>query len=160
MTSTSTYDRHGISAIVEHDHEDQLAALDGIHRLAEELAGLPADRKAKSIAKVLSWVDETLKPHLAWEETWLCPEIDTRAQTTWVTRLVRFDHRQIADQANRVEAHRSHLDDGSSREAEAGLFGDLLGLETLLRADLEREEHFLIPLLANEADRWTPEWRD
>ena len=71
-----------------------------------------------------------------------------------------FDHRQIADQANRVKAHQSQLDRGPSREAEAELFGDLLGLETLLRADLEREEHFLIPLLANEADRWTPEWRD
>ena len=160
MTSTSTQGRHEISAFVEHEHEELVAALDGIHRVAEELAGLPADRKAKSIAKVLSWVDETLKPHLAWEESWLCPEIDTRAQTTWVTRLVRFDHRQIADQANRVKAHQSHIDHGPSGKAEAELFGDLLGLETLLRADLEREEQFLMPLLANEADRWTPEWRD
>jgi iron-sulfur cluster repair protein YtfE (RIC family) len=159
MTSPSTQSRQGTSTTVEHDHEELVAALDGIHKAAEELAGLPADRKANSIAKVLSWVDETLKPHLAWEESWLCPEIDTLAQTTWVTRLVRFDHRQIADQANRVKAHQ-WLDHGPSREAEAELFGDLLGLETLLRADLEREEQFLIPLLAAEADRWTPEWRD
>ena len=160
MTSTSIQDRHEVSAHVEHDHEELVAALDSIHKAAEELAGLPVHGKANSIAKVLSWVDETLKPHLAWEESWLCPEIDTRAQTTWVTRLVRFDHRQIADQASRVKAHQSHLERGPSREAEADLFGDLLGLEMLLRADLEREEHFLIPLLANEADRWTPEWRD
>jgi len=160
MTPTSAQSRHEISAHVEHDHEDMVAALDSIHQVAAELAGLPAERKATSIANVISWVDRTLKPHLAWEESWLCPEIDARAQTTWVTRLVRFDHRQIADQANRVKAHQSRLDRGISREAEADLFGDLLGLETLLRADLEREEHFLIPLLANEADRWTPEWRD
>jgi iron-sulfur cluster repair protein YtfE (RIC family) len=159
MTSTIAPSRHEISAFVEHDHEELVIALDSIHKVAAELAGLPPDRKANSIAKVLSWVDETLKPHLAWEESWLCPEIDTRAQTTWVTRLVRFDHRQIADQANRVKAHQ-WLDHGPAREAEAELFGDLLGLETLLRADLEREEQFLIPLLATEADRWTPEWRD
>jgi len=159
MTATTAPSRHEISAFVEHDHEELVIALDSIHKVAAELAGLPPDRKAKSIAKVLSWIDETLKPHLAWEESWLCPEIDTRAQTTWVTRLVRFDHRQIADQADRIKAHQ-WLDHGPSHEAEAELFGDLLGLETLLRADLEREEHFLIPLLASEADRWTPEWRD
>ena len=50
MTATSTQDRYGISSIVEHDHEEQVAALDSIHTLAEELAGLPADRKATSIA--------------------------------------------------------------------------------------------------------------
>jgi iron-sulfur cluster repair protein YtfE (RIC family) len=160
MTSTSTQGLHTISAFVEHEHEELVVALDRIHRMAEELTDLPVDRMANSVAKVLSWFDETLKPHMAWEESWLCPEIDTRAQTTWVTRLVRFDHRQIVHQANRLRAHKSHLDHGPSRETEAEVFGDLLGLETLLRADLEREEHFLIPLLETDAGRWTPEWRD
>ena len=159
MTSTVAPSRHEISAFVEHDHEELVIALDSIHEVAANLASLSPERKEASIAKLLSLVDETLQPHLAWEESWLCPEIDTRAQTTWVTRLVRFDHRQIADQANRVKAHQWHHD-GPPRDTEAELFGDLLGLETLLRADLEREERFLIPLLASEADRWTPEWRD
>jgi iron-sulfur cluster repair protein YtfE (RIC family) len=160
MTSTAMQGRHTISSFVEHEHEELVAALDRIHRVAEELHGLPADRKAHSVADALRWVDETLKPHMAWEESWLCPEIDTRAQTTWVTRLVRFDHRQIAHQADRLKANQSHLDRDPSREAEAEVFADLLGLETLLRADLEREEYFLIPLLETEAARWTPEWRD
>ena len=160
MTSTNTQAGHTISDFVEHEHEGLAAALDRIHQVAEELAGLSADRKANSVANVLDWVDATLKPHMAWEESWLCPEIDARAQTTWVTRLVRFDHRQIAHQANRLKAHTSNLAHGSSSEMEAEVFEDLLGLETLLRADIEREEHFLIPLLETDADRWTPEWRD
>ena len=160
MTSTSTQARHTISAFVEHEHGELVAALDHIHQVAEELASLPADRQAGSVAKVLAWVDETLKPHMAWEESWLCPEIDTRAQTTWVTRFVRFDHRQIARHARRLQEHQSHLDHGPSHETKVELFEDLLGLETLLRADLEREEHFLIPLLEAEADRWPPDWRD
>ena len=38
--------------------------------------------------------------------------------------------------------------------------GDLIGLETRLRANLGLEDHFLMPLFDLEADRWTPEWRD
>ena len=40
------------------------------------------------------------------------------------------------------------------------LIADLSGLETLLRATVEREERFLLPLLESEAERWEPEWRD
>ena len=129
-----------------------------IHKAAEELAGLPADRKANSIAKVLSWVDETLKPHLAWEESWLCPEIDTRAQTTWVTRLVRLiTDRSLSGEPGEgtpvaptmglhAKRRQSYLAIYWPRDASTG------------RPRTQRD--FLIPLLATEADRWTPEWRD
>ena len=40
------------------------------------------------------------------------------------------------------------------------LIADLSGLEALLRANVEREERFLLPLLESEAERWEPEWRD
>ena len=40
------------------------------------------------------------------------------------------------------------------------LVADLSGLEALLRANVEREERFLLPLLESEAERWAPEWRD
>jgi hypothetical protein len=36
---------------------------------------------------------------------------------------------------------------------------DLPSLEALLRADLEREELFLLPLLDREQEAWAPEWR-
>ena len=44
-------------------------------------------------------------PHMAWEESWLYPQIDDRAQTPWATSLVRFDHRQILEQAEHLHAH-------------------------------------------------------
>lgn len=156
MTSTRTQSRQMVWAFAEHEHEELVAGIDRIHELAEELAGLPADRTSATVAKVLRWVDETLKPHMAWEESWLCPQIDDRAQPSWVTRLVQFDHRQIAHQADRLRTHPSHLDGGPTRETVTQMFRDLLGLETLLRANLEREEHFLMPLLEGDADRWTP----
>ena len=49
MTSTSTQARHTISAFVEHEHGELVAALDHIHQVAEELASLPADRQAGSV---------------------------------------------------------------------------------------------------------------
>jgi hypothetical protein len=104
-------------------------------------------------------VDEVLKPHMAWEESWLFPQIDDRARTPWATRLIRFDHRQIARQAERLHTHSLGGDRGTPGEART-LVADLCGLEALLRANLEREERFLLPLLESEADRWTPEWRD
>jgi iron-sulfur cluster repair protein YtfE (RIC family) len=153
MTSTRTHGGKMIWAFVEHEHEELVAGIDRIHVVAEELATLPADRKSASVAKVLRWVNDTLKPHMAWEELWLCPQINDRAQTPWVTRLVRFDHRQIAHQADRLKMHQSHLDNGPSSETIVQVFSDLIGLEALLRANLEREEHFLVPLLEREAGR-------
>ena len=37
---------------------------------------------------------------------------------------------------------------------------DLAGLEALLRANIEREEQLLLPILDVAAERWTAEWRD
>lgn len=160
MSSTTTHGRQMISAFVEHEHEELIAGIHHIHDVAEELAGLPADRMSIAVAKVLRWVDETLKPHMAWEESWLFPQIDDRAHTPWLTRMVRFDHLQIAHQSDRLRIDQLHLGHGPSRETVMRVSGDLIGLETLLRANLEREDHFLVPLLECEADRWTPEWRD
>jgi iron-sulfur cluster repair protein YtfE (RIC family) len=112
------------------------------------------------VGAVLRWVDQTLKPHMAWEDQWLFPEIDRRAETPWATRLIRFDHRQIARQAERLSSHRGLLDHGPAPESVLEIRSDLFSLEALVRACLEREESFLLPLLEAEADRWTSEWRD
>jgi hypothetical protein len=65
----------------------------------------------------------------------------------WVIGLLRFDHRQIAHQADRLRTYQPNLDHGASSETVVQVFSDLLGLETLLRANLEREEHYLVPML-------------
>ena len=159
MTQAGTDGRQMVGAFIEHEHEELIIGIDRIHEAAEGLASLPADRTFASVDKVLRWIDEALKPHVAWEEAWLFPQVDAWAQTPWLTRMVRFDHRQIALQAGRLKMHQSQLDRGRSRETVVQVSSDLLGLETLLRANLEREEHFLKPLFELEADRWTSEWR-
>ena len=99
-------------------------------------------------------------PHAAWEETWLFPQIDKRAQTPWATRLVRFEHRQISRQAELVGTHRLDVRHGPSALAAGELRSDLIALEALVRANLEREERFLLPILETPNEPWTSEWRD
>jgi len=152
MTTTMTNGRQVIRAFVEHEHQELEAGIERIHRSAEDLPRLAVDQKSAAVTRVLRWVDEVLKPHMTWEETWLFPQIDDRERTPWATRLVRFDHRQIAQQAERLHAHTLGGERGTPGEART-LVADLSSLEALLRANLEREEQFLLPLLETDADR-------
>src|SRR5262249_38920143 len=145
---------------VEHEHRELFAGIDHVHEVACELPATPVDQMTGKVASVLRWVETTLKPHMAWEDEWLFPQIDLRADTPWATRLIRFDHRQIARQAERLGTYRIRLEHGPSAESLVEVRGDLFALEALVRANLEREESFLMPLLESEADRWAPEWRD
>ena len=68
--------------------------------------------------------------------------------------------RQIARQAERLSSHRLDVRHGPAHAAAVELRSDLLALEALVRANIEREEEFLLPILESAADRWIAEWRD
>jgi iron-sulfur cluster repair protein YtfE (RIC family) len=152
--------RGAIRAFVEHEHTELTAGVDRMHELARDLSNRPASELIVVVGDVLRWIDETLRPHMAWEEGWLFPQIDAQAHTPWATRLVRFDHRQIARQAERLSSHRPDARHGPAHTAAVELRSDLLALESLVRANVEREEEFLLPMLESAADRWTAEWQD
>jgi hypothetical protein len=151
MARASTDGQGAIRSFAEHELDELTAGIDRIHELGEELASLPVDQRAASIRKVLQWIDADVKPHMTWEESWLFPQIDARAGTPWATRIVRFDHRQIAAQAERLQAHCAHGSHFPPHDTEL-LVADLSRLEALLRANVEREERFLLPLLEGEAE--------
>jgi iron-sulfur cluster repair protein YtfE (RIC family) len=152
MAGASTDGRQAIRSFAEHELNELAAGIDRIHELGEELTTLPVDQRAASIRKVLQWIDADVKPHMAWEESWLFPQIDDRAGTPWATRLVRFDHQQIAAQADRLHAHCAYGNHLPPHDT-VMLVADLSRLEALLRANVEREERFLLPLLDPEAER-------
>jgi len=159
MAGASTDGRHAIRTFAEHEHEELTADIGRIHDLSEALATMPVDQRAAGIHKVLHWVEADLKPHMAWEEHWLFPMVDRRTRTPWATRSARFDHQQITAQAERLYRHSAAGSHFPAREA-VELISDLAGLEALLRATVEREERFLLPLLESDAEGWEPEWRD
>jgi Hemerythrin HHE cation binding domain len=147
--STSTGEEV-MRSFVRHEHSDLVAGIEHIHAAGCELASLPADRMSSRVLEVSDWIERVLKPHMVWEETWLLPQVDHRSHTPWLARLVRFDHRQIASRAEALSSDRVRLMHGPERDATTDTRCDLFAIEALLRAHLEREEQFLLPLLGSE----------
>lgn len=150
MTATNTTSSEVLRSFMQHEHTDLTAGIDRIHETACDIAAIPADRLSPRIANIVVWIEKTLKPHMIWEETWLLPEVDRYADTPWLARLVRFDHRQISRRAEALSADRIRLAHGPEAQATSEARCDLFALEALLRAHLEREERFLLPLLAGD----------
>jgi hypothetical protein len=151
--ATRAVEAQPVWAFAEHEHRDLVRGINRIHDIACEIGHRPASELSVHMLGVLQWLDTVLEPHVAWEETWLYPEIDARLGTPWATRAARFDHQQIRDMATRLRVDqalvRSHASGHESAEARCHVFG----LEALLKAHIEREERYLIPVLGEVAPR-------
>ncbi len=136
----------------EHEHRDLAPGIDRIHAVARTVGSIrPADRSS-AVRGVIEWVETVLRPHAAWEDAWLYPEIVGRAGSPWATKLMTFEHQQIFELARRLEADRDLLRRELGRDEILDVQGSLFALEALLRAHIEREERFLIPLLEAAGD--------
>ena len=132
---------------VEHEHRDLVRGINRIHDVACEVGRWPTPELSVHVLGILHWLDGTLEPHVAWEDAWLYPEIDARLGTPWATRAARFDHQQLREMAARLRADRDRLKGDKPGDQQAELRCHLFSLEALVRAHIEREERFLIPLL-------------
>jgi hypothetical protein len=159
MTSQAAGDHGVVRSFVEHEHRELDAGIGRIHDLACRLAELPAHEMAARVDGVLHWVSESLRPHMAWEEAWLRPQAVEGGAARWAMRLVTFDHRQITALTDRLTLRRAALDHGPAAETVCEVRGELFGLEALLRADLEREACFLLPMLDPDESTWPIERR-
>jgi iron-sulfur cluster repair protein YtfE (RIC family) len=137
-------------AFTEHEHRELIRGINRIHDVGCGIGDWVAPDLSVRVLDVLGWLDRDLEPHVAWEESWLYPEIDARTGTPWATRSARFDHRQIRDMAGRLRTDQHLLQNEPTREQLPELRCHLFGLEALLRAHIEREERYLIPLLADD----------
>lgn len=137
-------------AFTEHQHRELKRGIDHIHDVACGIEGWVAPDLAIKVRDLLRWLDRELEPHVAWEDTFLYPEIDARTGSPWATRAARFDHWQVREAAARVRADEDLLLRGGAPELLSDLRCHLFGLELLIRAHIEREERFLIPLLDEE----------
>ena len=138
-------------AFAEHEHRDLARGINRIHDVACEIGRRPTLELSVDVLAVLQWLDVTLAPHIAWEEAWLYPEIDARLGTPWATRAARFDHRQVMEMAVRLRADQHLLSSRVVGDQQAEARCHLFSIEALLRAHLEREERFLIPLLGDDS---------
>lgn len=133
---------------VEHEHRELVAGIDRIHDAACSIGGWVTPDQSSRVLQILAWVDREFGTHASWEEAWLYPEVDARTGTPWATRAARFEHAQIRAMASRLRLGQHHLGEQGGLERAPELRFHLIGLEVLLRAHLEREERYLLPLLA------------
>lgn len=138
-------------AFAEHEHRDLAPGIDQIHDVARVVGSITARDLSIALLDVVDWVHAILEPHAAWEDAWLYPGIDHRAGTPWATKLMTFEHQQILEVARKLEADRELFRREPDRDQVVELRGHLFGLEALLRAHIEREDRFLIPLLEGTA---------
>ena len=144
QTATSVW------AFTEHEHLDLVRGINRIHELACQAGSLARMELSVELLDVLHWVDGTLEPHIAWEEAWLYPEIDARTDSPWATRAARFDHRQIRGVASEIRADQGALSSHRVGEHDSETRCHLFSLVALVRAHIEREERFLIPILVED----------
>lgn len=146
---TETRGTEAIWAFEEHEHRDLVRGINHIHEVACEIGS--RTELSTHVLGVLDWIAGVLDPHIAWEEGWLYPEIDARIGTAWATRAARFDHQQIRHATVMLRADQSLLGNRAAADQQAEIRCRLFGLEALLRAHIEREERFLVPLLNESA---------
>lgn len=139
-------------AFAEHEHRDLAPGIDRIHAVARAVVSIAPSDWSSALLDVIDWVETVLQPHAAWEDAWLYPEIARRAGSPWATKLMTFEHQQILELARKLEADRALLGREPGRDEMVELQGYLFALEALLRAHIEREERFLIPLLETAVD--------
>lgn len=131
----------------EQEHRDLMPGINRIRDVAAVVGRAPARELSGAIRAVLDWIDTVLEPHIAWEDAWLYPQIDLRAGSPWATRLMRYEHRQMLLLGRQLVNDRAELAHEPGHRQIVELRARLFGLEALLRAHVEREERFLIPLL-------------
>jgi hemerythrin-like domain-containing protein len=147
---TKVGETQAVWAFTEHEHRDLERGINRVHDVACEVGRRPTPELSTDVIAVLSWITDKLEPHIAWEDGWLYPEIEARVGTPWATRAARFDHLQIREMAERLSRDQAELARHAPGDHQADTRCHLFSLEALLRAHLEREERFLIPLLQDD----------
>lgn len=148
MTATMGFE--AIRAFGEHEHRELRWGLGQIREAANVVGAGAHVQARRRVQEVLSWLARTLEPHIAWEEGWLYPEVELITGRSWPTREMRLDHRQIAALIAQLRcdaATASHL---VTPHADNQLRNDLLRLEALVGAHIDREELLVLPLLETE----------
>lgn len=148
--ATTTGGAPAVWAFTEHEHLDLARGINRIHDVACEIGRRPTPELSADVLRILGWLDGTLAPHMAWEEAWLYPEINARLGNPWATRAARFDHQQLREVVGRLHADQRLLSSHEAGDKLTEIRCHLFGLEALLRAHIEREERFLIPLLGDD----------
>jgi len=137
-------------SFAKHEHRELRGGLDDIHDAATVLGWSSNQQAAAAIGRVRNWIQTVLVPHAAWEDAVVYPEIERRTHTEWSVKQARYEHFQIERAASKLADDVDLLRGPVNHQEACEIRGHLLALEALLRAHVEREEMFLLPVLGDE----------
>jgi iron-sulfur cluster repair protein YtfE (RIC family) len=134
-------------SFAKHEHVELRRGVDEIHETASALGWTSNPQAAKRIGHVRNWIQAVLVPHVVWEDAVLYPEIERRTETDWSVKQARYEHFQIERAASKLTHDIELLLGPVTHEQACEIRAHLIALEALLRAHMEREELFLLPVL-------------
>ena len=101
--------------------------------------------------RTMVWLEQDLRPHIAWEEATLYARIDELAGTPWATRTERAEHRQIERLIAMLGADSAHWLEHRTPRTCAEVVAHLSAIGAVVTGHVEREERLLLPLLEPSA---------
>jgi hemerythrin-like domain-containing protein len=132
------------------EHHEIKTGLGTISDVAEQVGRFSSTDLASILSSLLLWLESSFEPHAAWEEAWLYPRLEALTTSPWPARLLSFDHDQIRERIEALKIERDHLGDRSTVR-QRDLPRLLYGLDAMIRAHMECEDRFLVPLLDEPA---------
>jgi hypothetical protein len=132
-------------AFARYEHGCLKAELDDIRAAADKVGRLSPTEAAKAVKGVRAWLALVVYP-----------KIDRVTASTRATRIMRIEHDQIEQMGPTLEADVEALRAGTvTHERVCEIRAHLLGLESMVRAHIARQEEFLRPELEapTEGDR-------
>jgi iron-sulfur cluster repair protein YtfE (RIC family) len=135
-------------SFARHEHAELRAGLAELHDIADVAGRVPATEAAAAIRRIRHWLAAVLVPHAAWEDSVIYPEIEEATGTKWATKLMRFEHFQIERSVQVLDQDILTLAEPViTHDQVCEIRSHILGLEAVLRAHIEREDLFLLPIL-------------
>lgn len=137
-----------VATFAEHEHRELRQGLDHVRDVACHLDEHVVARLSSQVLGVVEWFDSTLAPHIAWEDTWLYPEVELRTGVSWLSDVARLDHERIRAAADQLREDWAWLADARPSHRIAEVRCHLFALLALVQSHLDRETELVLPLLA------------
>ncbi len=142
----------GESRFEAQEHRDLALGLSHIEEIVTRASELGPDGLWGRLHETLRWLDRDVRPHMAWEDRWLYPQLDEIAESPWATRSARLEHRQIERMIAALETDSDRWLGHATPRTGAEVVQHLAAIHAVLATHVEREERLLLPLLGDPAE--------
>jgi iron-sulfur cluster repair protein YtfE (RIC family) len=132
---------------VQEEHQRLRTGLCAVEETISDAHRLSRPELADRVHRALEWLRRDVLPHAAWEDAWLYPQLDRGAGTPWATRVLRFEHLQIAEVAAQLEVDAQALRERWTIELAFSIVARLSRVDALIAAHVAQEERFVLPIL-------------